>query len=303
MSNKDPITNTKLQIANWTRSGFSTRDARRETRDVLLSVDVEPWTEAKAAGKRSGREEGEAGLGKTLEALRGLGSKATFFVLGSWARGHKGALRDILAEGHEVASHGYSHQTAGELGPDLFQEEARLSKSLLEDLSGAKVLGYRCPNWGISPLSPWALPALQKAGYRYDASINSGGPYPVISSWPGALEGLRGLDEGGVEGRFEIFVNGAWRLGPWTFPWNLALPLRILPAWFLSWRLGAAKLPSLSLHSWEFNPPSPNQLTGLPALSRAALGYATGESLVRKLGRLLERRKTLPFRAALGYPA
>ena len=50
--------------------------------------------------------------GTTPELLRVLqekGVKGTFFVLGSNAEMHMDLLRQIVAEGHEVANHGYSH--------------------------------------------------------------------------------------------------------------------------------------------------------------------------------------------------
>jgi peptidoglycan/xylan/chitin deacetylase (PgdA/CDA1 family) len=46
---------------------------------------------------------------KVLSALRNHRARATFFVLGSLAKRHPGLLRQMIAEGHEVGSHTYSH--------------------------------------------------------------------------------------------------------------------------------------------------------------------------------------------------
>jgi peptidoglycan/xylan/chitin deacetylase (PgdA/CDA1 family) len=37
---------------------------------------------------------------------------ALFFVLGSFARRYPHLVREIAAEGHEIASHGYAHRLA-----------------------------------------------------------------------------------------------------------------------------------------------------------------------------------------------
>jgi peptidoglycan-N-acetylglucosamine deacetylase len=47
---------------------------------------------------------------RVLALLDRLGVHATFFVLGSAVREHPGLIADILARGHEVASHGTEHR-------------------------------------------------------------------------------------------------------------------------------------------------------------------------------------------------
>ncbi len=44
-----------------------------------------------------------------LDALDGLGVRATFFVLGDAAVRHPGVVRETARRGHEVAVHGWSH--------------------------------------------------------------------------------------------------------------------------------------------------------------------------------------------------
>jgi len=52
-----------------------------------------------------------------LDRLRQSGSKATFFLLGRNVRGREDLVRRILAEGHEVGTHGYSHLHYWKAGP------------------------------------------------------------------------------------------------------------------------------------------------------------------------------------------
>ena len=53
-------------------------------------------------------------------------------------------MRDaIAAAGHEIASHGYSHDLVFELGHKRFREDLKRTKNLLEDNIGKPVVGYR----------------------------------------------------------------------------------------------------------------------------------------------------------------
>lgn len=112
-------------------------------------------------------------LPRILELLERTRARATFFLIGEEASNHAEAVRRIVAEGHEVASHSMTHRLPFlDLGPQTRQFELNASKRLLEDLSGQEVSGFRAPSWEAGP---WLLPALAAAGYRYDSSA-----YPSV---------------------------------------------------------------------------------------------------------------------------
>ena len=54
-------------------------------------------------------------LEKMIETLKKYGIKTTFFVGGSWALENQSLLKKIKEDGHEIASHGYSHKEHGKL--------------------------------------------------------------------------------------------------------------------------------------------------------------------------------------------
>jgi polysaccharide deacetylase family protein (PEP-CTERM system associated) len=108
---------------------------------------------------------------KLLELLEVNKCTATFFVLGSIAKEHSLLLRKIIANGHEIASHGYSHSLVYEQTVDEFYEDIRRTKLLLEDTIGKEVLGYRAPGFSITEKTPWAFEKIVEAGYKYDSSI------------------------------------------------------------------------------------------------------------------------------------
>ncbi len=96
---------------------------------------------------------------------------ATFFILGWVAERYPNLVKFIADSGHEIASHGYSHQIIYKQTQEVFKEEAIKSKQLLEDIIQKPVTGYRAASYSITPKSLWALDILADAGYEWDSSI------------------------------------------------------------------------------------------------------------------------------------
>jgi polysaccharide deacetylase family protein (PEP-CTERM system associated) len=106
-----------------------------------------------------------------LELFEKYQIKATFFVLGWVAERNPQLVKDIAIAGHEIACHGYSHQLIYHQSRDVFREETRRSKSLLEEIIHKPVLGYRAASYSIIDTSKWALDILVEEGFDYDSSI------------------------------------------------------------------------------------------------------------------------------------
>ena len=106
-----------------------------------------------------------------LELLAGHQARATFFVVGWVAERHRGLVRSIAAAGHEIASHTWDHARVTTQTPPQFRRSVRRSKQLLEDITGASVVGFRAPSYSIVPGWEWALDVLLEEGYRYDSSL------------------------------------------------------------------------------------------------------------------------------------
>lgn len=106
-----------------------------------------------------------------LEILAARGVRGTFFVLGLVAEEYPALVRDIAAAGHEVASHGWSHELIYRQQRAVFAEETRRSKAVIEDILGKSIQGYRAAEFSITEESRWALDVLAEAGFTYDSSI------------------------------------------------------------------------------------------------------------------------------------
>ena len=144
----------------------------------FFTVDVEEYFQVRALESVVSRDEWlsrPSRVGRSTEALLAAleknGARGTFFVLGWVAKHRPEVVRAIASAGHEIASHGFSHQRVTSLTPEAFREEVRSSKHALEDLTGSVVLGYRAPSFSIIPGYEWAFDVLIEEGYAYDSSI------------------------------------------------------------------------------------------------------------------------------------
>jgi len=96
--------------------------------------------------------------------------RGTFFVLGWLAERLPHLVREIHSRGHEVASHGYYHNLCNEQSHEDLKNDLSNSKSLLEDIIGTQVYGYRAPSFAINND---ILKIIEDCGYLYDSSYNS----------------------------------------------------------------------------------------------------------------------------------
>ena len=143
-----------------------------------LSVDVEDWFQVGAFESVIARETWdslesrvEANCDRVLALFDAAGVKATFFTLGWVAARYPAAIRRIVAQGHELASHGWDHVRVFTLDPASFAEDLRRARGTLEDIGGQAVTGYRAPSFSIDARNPWAHRVLAEHGYAYSSSV------------------------------------------------------------------------------------------------------------------------------------
>ena len=123
---------------------------------------------------------------RILDLLDDLHIKASFYIPGFVAETHPDLVKDIALRGHEVAHHGYMHESPASM--DAEEEEQVLEKgvAILEVLAGEKPLGYRSPGWELSEVS---LELLASHGFAYDSSLmGDDAPYTVDTSSGGLVE-------------------------------------------------------------------------------------------------------------------
>jgi peptidoglycan/xylan/chitin deacetylase (PgdA/CDA1 family) len=111
---------------------------------------------------------GEVGVPRLLNLLRQYGITATWFIPGHSIDTFPEQVRMVVADGHEIGLHGYSHENP--LLMSRAQEEDVLirSISLIEELTGSRPTGYVAPWWELSNAT---VDLLLKNGVKYDHSF------------------------------------------------------------------------------------------------------------------------------------
>lgn len=156
-------------------------NAVRTSKVNALTIDVEDYFQVSAFAPYIARSEWdtrECRIERNMDLIMGIlaehGVNATFFTLGWIAERYPQVVRQIVANGHELASHGFGHHRANEQSEELFLADIQLAKIVLEDLSGQQVKGYRAPSFSINDQNQWAFDCIERAGYSYSSSV-----YPI----------------------------------------------------------------------------------------------------------------------------
>lgn len=106
-----------------------------------------------------------------LDLLDDYKIKATFFILGITAEYKPELVKLISDRGHEIASHGYSHDNLGSLDKSTIKVDIEKSVNNLQDLIGEKIQGYRAPFFSLTANRLFVLEILSGLGLTYDSSI------------------------------------------------------------------------------------------------------------------------------------
>ena len=144
---------------------------------AILTFDLEFWHNSEFLKKYApkNKEAIDNQTEKTtmllLDAFKQHNQKATFFILGQLAEKYPNLVKRIFNEGHEIASHGYSHKTLDELAEKSFEEEIKLSKEIIKNITGKELKGFRAPNFSLNPKTKWAIKII-KDNFHYDSSIH-----------------------------------------------------------------------------------------------------------------------------------
>ena len=84
-----------------------------------------------------------------LDVLRAKGVKGTFFQIGQQVSSYASVERRILAEGHELANHTWSHATVSG-GGSLASSQISSTGSAIQSATGFKPCAFRAPGGAIS---------------------------------------------------------------------------------------------------------------------------------------------------------
>ena len=254
-----------------------------------LTIDVEDYFQVSAFAPYIRRSEWESmpcrveqNIDRILALLSDTDVKATFFTLGWIAERYPELVRRVSQSGHELASHGFSHQRATEQGRDEFLADIRLAKAVLEDISGDAVNGYRAPSFSVGPKNAWACECIGEAGYRYSSSV-----YPIRHDHYGVPDAPRFAHETSA-GVLELPVATV-RMFRANWPAGGGGYFRLLPYTVSRWSIRHintvdGKPAMFYFHPWELDPDQPRvQGPGAKSRFRHYLNLKRTEPRLRRL--------------------
>ncbi|WP_338819257.1 hypothetical protein MTCOM_06710 [Moorella thermoacetica] len=147
-----------------------------------------------------------------LKVLAAMGTRATFFMVGSQAVAHPDLVKAVLAGNNEVASHSWRHANLGKVSREAAREDLNQAASALAAVTGQKVKYFRPPygamgpnllaaagdvgektvTWSVDPRD-WSNPGPQAIIQRVMANVRDGSIILLHEAHPGTLVALPGL--------------------------------------------------------------------------------------------------------------
>lgn len=113
------------------------------------------------------------GMPRLLDLYEKYGVKATFFYTGHIAKLYPQVVKMTFERGHEVGSHGLTHEVSKAfdvLSPEEQLSHLKQSKQILEDIIGEEVVSFRAPALRVDKTFSGIL---QEAGFKVDSSVSS----------------------------------------------------------------------------------------------------------------------------------
>ena len=204
---------------------------------VALTVDSDYISDAVRRGdppvKLSHGEFGaRVGMPRLLSLFADHGISSTVFAPGHSLVTWPELAREVVAAGHELATHGWYHEDFGELSVDEQRDVFARSRDAVADLAGATPAGFRAPYWSLGPQT---LELAVEAGFRYDSSLQAD-DYRLYRVRLGDRHSTADGSSWGRESEL-VEVPVYWALDDWPFfePGagrdGLSAPSRVLEIW------------------------------------------------------------------------
>lgn len=110
----------------------------------------------------------EVGAPRLLDVYNKYGIKTTWFTPGHTIDTFPEICRQILADGHEFAHHGYYHENPTKIERETERRLMELALDTFDRQLGMQPVGYRSPYWDYSDST---LDLVEEFGFIYDSSL------------------------------------------------------------------------------------------------------------------------------------
>jgi polysaccharide deacetylase family protein (PEP-CTERM system associated) len=251
-------------------------------------VDVEDWYQACVDVGASISRRVVTNTDRVLATLDAHDVKATFFVQGMVADAFPALVRRLVAEGHDVQSHGYSHRSLLGMTPPMLRDELNMARIANEDAAGVRMTMFRAPDFSIARENLWTLELIAEAGFEVDSSI-----FPLrtrrygIEGWaPGPTEVALSNGRSLVEAPVSVLSLGRVRLPVGGGGYFRVTPLPVLAS-ALRRVIREGRPAIIYCHPYEFNFAELGEFPDVPRRYRLAQGLGRSR-LVARLTSLLD---------------
>ena len=136
------------------------------TKNISVTLDVEDLRPSDQFEDRS-----KLMTEKVLDLFSEMNIRATIFVVGDVAKNHPEIINKAVKDGHEIGLHSHKHIPLQLLTPDEFEQELTGAKTLLQEISGQEINGFRAPTMSLTHKTRWAVPILKRVGFTYSSSV------------------------------------------------------------------------------------------------------------------------------------
>ncbi|MGE0315255.1 MAG: polysaccharide deacetylase [Lautropia sp.] len=143
------------------------------THIACLSFDFDAWSGFAARGMTtptpvSRGEFGLVGAQRILDCLSSRGLPSSWYIPGVIIGTYPQMCERIVAAGHEIGHHGWSHMPPAWLEADREAEEFGRAVEAIKGLTGRVPRGYRSPSWDLSDRT---IDLILSHGMGYDSSM------------------------------------------------------------------------------------------------------------------------------------
>jgi peptidoglycan-N-acetylglucosamine deacetylase len=113
-------------------------------------------------------EFGPVAVPRILSLLAKYAVRSTWFIPGHTIESFPKESETVVAAGHEIAHHGWTHRPPASVNREEEEREIVRGNDAIMHLSGRRARGYRSPSWD---LSAHTIEILERNGFRYDSSM------------------------------------------------------------------------------------------------------------------------------------
>jgi peptidoglycan/xylan/chitin deacetylase (PgdA/CDA1 family) len=236
---------------------------------ILLSFDIEefdmPFEYQKDISFEDQMQIAIQGTKVILSLLSKHQIQATFFCTATFAINAPEIMKQIIVDGHEVASHSYHHGSFN-------VADLKTSREKLEEITKTNVIGYRMPR-----MQPVDEKEVFKAGYVYNTSLNP-------TYLPGRYNNF-------LKPRTYFKQAGVWQIPTSVSPWVRFplfwlsfhnLPLKLYQ-FLCSITLKKDGYLNLYFHPWEFTDIKDKSRFGFPDY----ISKNSGDEMITRMDHLI----------------